>query len=90
MHLVWGACILLIYYYNRDEFDKIVIGIDPGPRPGVAVMADGVLMEAFWVFFPMPLFQSAPASNCIAFGSVSKRSVQTAGRYGDRATGCLW
>jgi hypothetical protein len=32
---------------NREEFNKIIIGIDPGPRPGVAVMADGVLMEAW-------------------------------------------
>ncbi len=32
---------------NREEFNKVIIGIDPGPRPGVAVMADGVLMEAW-------------------------------------------
>ena len=32
---------------NREEFNKIIIGIDPGPRPGIAVMADGVLMEAW-------------------------------------------
>ena len=32
---------------NREEFNKIVIGIDPGPRPGVAVMGDEVLLEAW-------------------------------------------
>jgi hypothetical protein len=25
----------------------VVIGIDPGPKPGFAVMADGILIEAF-------------------------------------------
>jgi hypothetical protein len=32
---------------NRFHFESVVIGIDPGPRPGIAVTADGVLMEAF-------------------------------------------
>ncbi len=32
---------------NKNSFERIVIGIDPGPKPGIAVMADNVLMEAF-------------------------------------------
>ena len=32
---------------NLEEFNKIIIGIDPGPKPGVAVMGDGVLLEAW-------------------------------------------
>ncbi|MEM0139849.1 MAG: hypothetical protein QXZ44_04470 [Ferroplasma sp.] len=32
---------------DKDRFNKIVIGIDPGPKPGIAVMADNILMEAY-------------------------------------------
>ncbi len=32
---------------NKDQFTRVIIGIDPGPRPGIAVMADNVLMEAW-------------------------------------------
>jgi hypothetical protein len=32
---------------NKSKFNKVIIGIDPGPRPGIAVMADNVLMEAW-------------------------------------------
>lgn len=32
---------------NKDTFNKVIIGIDPGPKPGIAVMADNVLMEAW-------------------------------------------
>jgi hypothetical protein len=32
---------------NKDQFRKVIIGIDPGPKPGIAVMADNVLMEAW-------------------------------------------
>ncbi len=35
---------LLLY---KDRFVNIIIGIDPGPRPGIAVMADNVLIEAY-------------------------------------------
>ncbi len=31
----------------KDKFENVIIGIDPGPRPGIAVMADNVLMEAY-------------------------------------------
>ncbi len=35
---------LLLY---KDKFINIIIGIDPGPKPGIAVMADNVLIEAY-------------------------------------------
>lgn len=31
----------------KDSFDSLVIGIDPGPYPGLAVFADDILTEAF-------------------------------------------
>ncbi len=31
----------------KEKFEAVVIGIDPGPYPGVAVFGDNVLMEAF-------------------------------------------
>ncbi len=31
----------------REKFDSVVIGIDPGPYPGIAVFGDNILMEAF-------------------------------------------
>ncbi len=33
-------------FIDQVRFDRIVIGIDPGPRPGVAIVADGILIEA--------------------------------------------
>ncbi|AGO61193.1 hypothetical protein [Ferroplasma acidarmanus] len=32
---------------NKSQFTRVIIGIDPGPRPGIAVMSDNVLMEAW-------------------------------------------
>ncbi|MCL4444896.1 MAG: hypothetical protein M1464_04520 [Candidatus Thermoplasmatota archaeon] len=32
---------------NRYDFNSVVIGIDPGPRPGLAVTADRILTEAY-------------------------------------------
>ncbi len=32
---------------DKTHFTRITIGIDPGPRPGIAVIADGVLLEAY-------------------------------------------
>jgi hypothetical protein len=32
---------------NREAFDEVIIGLDPGPYPGIAVVADNVLTEAF-------------------------------------------
>ena len=31
----------------KNRFSSLIIGIDPGPYPGIAVFADEVLMEAF-------------------------------------------
>ncbi len=33
------------YFYGKREFSKIVIGIDPGPKPGIAVVGDGNVIE---------------------------------------------
>jgi hypothetical protein len=35
------------YLLDKKLFNEIFIGIDPGPKPGVAVLADRVLIEAF-------------------------------------------
>lgn len=32
---------------NKNQFRSVVIGIDPGPKPGIAVMGDGILLEAY-------------------------------------------
>ncbi len=44
---VCGIRMCLSMLLDRDRFNNIIIGIDPGPRPGIAVMADNVLMEAY-------------------------------------------
>ncbi len=33
------------YLHGRERFHKIVIGIDPGPKPGIAVVGDGIIVE---------------------------------------------
>ena len=35
------------YLLGRTSFSELVVGIDPGPKPGIAVFGDGVLTEAF-------------------------------------------
>ncbi|MGC8608432.1 MAG: hypothetical protein ACP5UV_01020 [Thermoplasmata archaeon] len=32
---------------NKENFDNLIVGIDPGPKPGVAVLGDDILIEAF-------------------------------------------
>ncbi|MGP6240089.1 hypothetical protein ACNF40_06725 [Cuniculiplasma sp. SKW4] len=32
---------------GKNLFEKIIIGIDPGPKPGIAAIGDGVVIEAF-------------------------------------------
>ena len=32
---------------DKAEFENLVIGIDPGPYPGIAVFGDGILIEAY-------------------------------------------
>ncbi len=33
------------YFYGKKKFMKIVVGIDPGPKPGIAVIGDGAVIE---------------------------------------------
>jgi hypothetical protein len=33
-------------FIDRVQFDRLIIGVDPGPKPGVAIVADGILIEA--------------------------------------------
>ncbi len=37
---------------GKSCFSSLVVGIDPGPRPGIAVLADQVLLEAFEIVEP--------------------------------------
>ncbi len=32
---------------GKERFRKVTIGIDPGPKPGIATIGDGVVIEAF-------------------------------------------
>lgn len=34
------------YFFKKTYFENLIIGIDPGPKPGVAVVADGIVTEA--------------------------------------------
>jgi len=36
---------LLPYLMGKESFFKIVVGVDPGPRPGVAVVGDNSVLE---------------------------------------------
>ena len=36
---------MMAFLRGKEKFAKIVVGIDPGPRPGVAVVADGEVLE---------------------------------------------
>ena len=33
------------YLYGKKRFEKLVVGIDPGPKPGIAVIGDGIVVE---------------------------------------------
>ncbi len=35
------------FLLGKAQFTMFVIGIDPGPKPGLAVLGDGILLEAF-------------------------------------------
>lgn len=37
---------------GRNQFSRLIVGVDPGPRPGIAVMGDNVLLEAFEITQP--------------------------------------
>jgi len=36
---------LRAYFYGKKVFSKIIVGIDPGPKPGIAVIGDGNVVE---------------------------------------------
>ena len=33
------------YMYGRKKFSRIIVGVDPGPKPGIAVVGDGFVVE---------------------------------------------
>ncbi len=35
------------FLLGKERFSHVIIGIDPGPKPGIAVLGDDVLLEAF-------------------------------------------
>jgi hypothetical protein len=40
-------CIMKLraHFYGKKRFSKIIVGIDPGPKPGIAVIGDGNVIE---------------------------------------------
>ena len=36
---------VISYLYGRKRFHKMIVGIDPGPKPGIAVVGDGLIVE---------------------------------------------
>lgn len=38
------------FFMGKDKFHTIYIGIDPGPKPGIAVTSNNVVLEAFELF----------------------------------------
>ncbi|MGC8515372.1 MAG: hypothetical protein ACP5OC_04455 [Thermoplasmata archaeon] len=35
------------FLLGKEKFRTLIIGIDPGPKPGIAVLGDDILLEAF-------------------------------------------
>ncbi|EQD60367.1 hypothetical protein B1B_07812, partial [mine drainage metagenome] len=35
------------FLLGKEKFIRLIIGIDPGPKPGIAVLGDDILLEAF-------------------------------------------
>lgn len=33
------------YLYGKKKFERVIVGIDPGPKPGIAVVGDGNFVE---------------------------------------------
>lgn len=33
------------YIYGKKKFERVIVGIDPGPKPGIAVVGDGNFVE---------------------------------------------
>ncbi len=42
-HMIRHALTMIL---KKRKFEQVVIGVDPGPKPGVAVLADDILVEA--------------------------------------------
>ncbi|MCL4350393.1 MAG: hypothetical protein M1535_02980 [Candidatus Thermoplasmatota archaeon] len=40
----------LAFFLNLEKFGMISIGIDPGPKPGIAVTTDNIVLEAFELY----------------------------------------
>ncbi len=36
---------VISYFYNKERFCRIIVGVDPGPNPGLAVVGDGHVLE---------------------------------------------
>jgi len=36
---------VISYFYNKERFCKLIVGVDPGPNPGLAVVGDGHVLE---------------------------------------------
>ena len=62
---------------NKQEFDRMIIGVDPGPYPGIAVFGDGILIEAY----ECPTLQRLSTDIKAIASSYSYRSIQL--RLGD-------
>jgi len=45
----------------KNLFSKLYVGIDPGPYPGMAVLADGILIEAYECSSPEKLLDDVEA-----------------------------
>jgi hypothetical protein len=39
--------IAIPFLLGKEKFHSLIIGIDPGPKPGIAVLGDDILLEAF-------------------------------------------
>ncbi len=36
---------VISYIYGKKRFSKLIVGIDPGPKPGIVVLGDGEIVE---------------------------------------------
>ncbi len=40
-----GVRRVISYIHGKKRFSRVVVGIDPGPKPGIAVIGDGIVVE---------------------------------------------
>lgn len=64
---------------GKMQFTKLIIGVDPGPRPGIAVLGDHILLEAFETTAP----GKAPAQILGILGDYSYRDSVVKIGHGD-------